>query len=215
VANFGAYARLEQPKHDLLRGFNDTALLPGGEYVVPITAAGLEPVLTVVPAYSGYPPEMSYARPVSHTQQPLVAPRERGASRRLYVASDWERSAWRSGNADLTRLLHNAISWVTHDRTVLRVQGDGMVEFFGWETDAGFAVHLLNYNNPNLYRGSIRRFYSVGPQTVTLELPAGRKVSRVQLLRAESTVRFKLNGNRLVFTVPAVNDYEVAAILPG
>ena len=99
-----------------------------------------------------------------------------------------------------------------HDRAMLRVEGEGMVEIFGWETDAGFAVHLLNYNNPNLYRGGIRRFYPVGPQTVTLEVPDSRKIARVQLLRAESTVRFKQTGNRLVFTVPGVNDYEVAAI---
>jgi len=215
MANFGAYAHIEQPGHALLRGISDTALLPGGEYVMPVTAAGLEPVLTVVPAYTGYPPEMAYAPPASQTRQPLVVPRESGTSRRLYLAGDWERSAWRSGNADLTQLLHNAIHWVTHDRALLRVEGEGVVEVFGWETDAGFAVHLLNYNNPNLHRGSIRRFYPVGRQTVTLEVPGGRKIARVQLLRAERTVPFKQHAGRLEFTVPAVNDYEVAAITPA
>ncbi len=215
VANYGAYARIEQPAHDLLRGIGNTALLPGGEYVVPVTAAGLEPVLTVVPAYSGYPPEMSYARPVSHTRQPLMVPREQGGSRRLYLAGDWERSGWRSGNGDLTRLLHNTIHWVMRDRALLRVEGEGMVEIFGWETDAGFAVHLLNYNNPNLHRGGIRRFYAVGPQTVTLEVPDGRRVARVELLRAGTTAPFKQKDGRLAFTVPGINDYEVAAIMAG
>lgn len=101
------------------------------------------------------------------------------------------------------------------DRALLRVEGEGMVEIFGWETDAGFAVHLLNYNNPNLHRGGIRRFYAVGPQTVTLEVPDGRRVARVELLRAGTTAPFKQKDGRLAFTVPGINDYEVAAIMAG
>ncbi len=215
VASYGAYARIEQPQHDVLRGFSNTALLPGGEYIVPVAAHDLDPVLTVIPSYAGYPPEMAYAGPVARTPQPLIVPREKAVSRRLYVAGDWERCAWRSGNPDLARLLHNAIHWVLRDRAPLRVEGEGVVEIFGWETDAGFAVHLLNYTNPNLHRGSIRRFYPVGPQTVTLELPAGHKIGRVQLLRAEKTVPFEQNDGHLVFTVPTINDYEVAAITPA
>jgi hypothetical protein len=213
VANYGAFARVEQPNHELLRGIGNTELLPGGEYVMPITAAAIKPVLTVVPAYPGYPPEMVYARPDSSTPHPLVVPTERAGSRRLYIAADWERSAWRSGNADLAQLLHNAISWIMHDRAVLQVDGEGVVEIFGWETDAGFAVHLLNYNNPNLHRTSIRRFYPVGPQVVTLAVPGGRKIARVQLLRAGKNISFKQHDGRIEFTVPTVNDYEVAAII--
>ena len=215
VANYGAYARIAQPKHDLLRGISDTALVPAGEYVMPVTAAGLEPVLTVVPAYAGYPPEMAYSPLTSPTRQPLVVQREKGYSRRLYIAGDWERSAWRSGNADFTQLLHNAIRWVMHDRALLRVEGEGMVEIFGWKTDAGYAVHLLNYNNPNLHRGGIRRFYPVGPQTVTFEVGGLPKIAKVQLLRAEKTVPFKQHGGRLEFNIPSVTDYEVATIVPA
>jgi Hypothetical glycosyl hydrolase 6/Beta-galactosidase trimerisation domain len=212
VSNFGSYARIRQPKSELLRGIRNTELLPAGEYVVPVTAEGLKPILTVVPAYSGYPPEMCYAPPGADTQRPLFVPREKGDSRRLYIASDLERCAWRSCDADLSQLLHNAIRWVTRDRSLLRVEGEGVVEIFGWETDAGFAVHLLNYTNPNLYRAGISRFYPVGPQTVTLEVPGGGKIARVQLLRAEEDVPFKEHDRRLEFTVPSVTDYEVAAI---
>lgn len=101
------------------------------------------------------------------------------------------------------------------DRAVLQVDGEGVVEIFGWETDAGFAVHLLNYNNPNLHRATIRRFYPVGPQVVTLDVPGGRKIAHVQLLRAGKNVSFKQHDGRIVFTVPAIDDYEVAAIIPA
>ena len=87
-----------------------------------------------------------------------------------------------------------------------------MVELFAWETDPGFAVHILNYNNPNLHRGWLRRHYPIGPQVVTMEIPAGRKISRVELLRAGQEIPFAQNGSRIEFTVPRVNDYEVAAV---
>ena len=34
-----------------------------------------------------------------------------------------------------------------------------MVELIVWETEAGYALHLLNYTNPNMTRGFVRRFY--------------------------------------------------------
>ena len=35
-----------------------------------------------------------------------------------------------------------------------------MIETFAWETQAGFAVHVLNYTNPAMHRGWIRQFLS-------------------------------------------------------
>ena len=40
------------------------------------------------------------------------------------------------------------------------VEGDGVIETFAWETQAGFAVHILNYTNPAMHRGWIRKFLS-------------------------------------------------------
>jgi hypothetical protein len=92
------------------------------------------------------------------------------------------------------------------------VQGSGVVETFAWETEAGFAVHLLNYTNPAMHRGWIREFYPIGAQKVRMKLPAGRRVTRVQLLQAEKEVPFRVAGEAVEFTVPGVVDYEVAAL---
>lgn len=55
----GFYARIEQ-SHEILKGFDDTNWIPGGAYRVPIKAKG-PLVLSVVPAYTAYPPELSYS----------------------------------------------------------------------------------------------------------------------------------------------------------
>jgi hypothetical protein len=83
---------------------------------------------------------------------------------------------------------------------------------FAWETQAGFAVHLLNYTNPNMHRGWLRRHYPLGVQKIRMQLPPGRKVSRAELLRAGNTIPFRQTGEWIELTVPGVVDYEVAAL---
>jgi hypothetical protein len=92
------------------------------------------------------------------------------------------------------------------------VQGPGLVEAFAWETETGFALHLLNYTNPNSHRGWYREFYPIGAQRVRFEIPRERKVSRVELLRAEKAIPFKPTEHGVEFTIPSVTDYEVAAL---
>jgi hypothetical protein len=45
-----------------------------------------------------------------------------------------------------------------------------------------------------------------------MKLLAGARVTRVELLRAESNVAFRVAGGAVEFTIPKVLDYEVAAI---
>jgi hypothetical protein len=70
----------------------------------------------------------------------------------------------------------------------------------------------LNYTNPAMHRGWIRDFYPIGGQKVRMELPKGRTVTRVELLRAETDIPFRVAGGRIEFTIPRVVDYEVAAM---
>jgi hypothetical protein len=83
---------------------------------------------------------------------------------------------------------------------------------FAWETSPGYAVHLLNYTNPNAQHGWVRSVYPLGPQQVRMKLPAGVKVRSVELLHAETAVPFAVQEGVLHFAVPRVEDYEVAAI---
>jgi len=205
----GFYARIERP-HEILAGFDDTNWIPGGAYRLPVRATG-QMILSVVPAHTAYPPELSYA-PVDRTDEPAVVIRENGTSRLIYFPADLERSAWRSGHTDLSRLIQNSVAWLIRGSQPVKVEGEGVVECFAWETWPGFAVHLLNYTNPNMHRGWLRRHFSIGEQKVRMNIPAGRSVARVELLRAERDVAFRQDGTSVEFTIPGVADYEVAAI---
>jgi hypothetical protein len=57
--------------------------------------------------------------------------------------------------------------------------------------------------------------YPLGPQTVSLKLPPGVRAKSVELLCAEQSVPFHIEDQVLIFAIPRVEDYEVAAISIG
>jgi hypothetical protein len=203
------YARIEK-QHPLLEGFHNTSILPGSEYRVPLAPVD-GPVLTVVPGFPAYPPELSYP-PQSHTVEPAVVLRQTDKGRLVFFPGDIERTMWLAGNTDLSRLLQNAIRWVGGSSAPVSIEGRGLIEVFAWETEPGFAVHVLNYTNPNVHRGWVREFYSIGEQQVRMKLPPGRRIKRVELLRAGKDIPFRANDGSVEFTIPSVEDYEVAAL---
>jgi hypothetical protein len=206
------YGRMER-SHPVLAGFGDTNWLPGAQNRLPLKPAP-DPVLTVVPGFVQYPPELAYP-PVPHSDEPAIVLRETGFSRLAYFPGDIERTFWLTGHADLLRLLHNTIRWITRDESVVRVEGDGFIEMFAWETTAGYSVHMLNYTNANAHHGWLNSVYPLTPQRVGMRLPGGAKVKAVELLRAGTRVPFRLESEVLTFNVPRVEDYEVAAVTIG
>ena len=207
-----SYMRIEE-RHPVLAGFDGTALLPGPESRLPIRLreAG-RPALTVVPSYPAFPPEMVYPR-APRTDEPAAVFRELGTSRVAYFAGDVDRTFWRSGNPDLSHLLQNTVRWLRGNRTVpVTIEGDGLLEAFAWETEPGYALHLLNYTTPNLTWGLVERSYAIGPQRVRFEIAPGRTLSRVEALRSGRVLPFQQDGTAVRFEVASVVDYEVVAL---
>jgi len=197
-------------KHPILEGFSNTDWLPGAKWLQPIAPVE-KSVLTVIPPYVNYPPELAYP-PIERTDIPDLVAKERGQSRLVYWAGDIEGTMWRSGNTDLSRLLQNAIRWVSKSEAPATIAGDGLIESFAWETQAGYAVHILNYTNPNTFKGYIREYYPIGEQRVTMTIPAGKSIARVELLRTGKDIPYKRANGTIEFTVPSILDYEIAAV---
>jgi putative glycosyl hydrolase-like family 6 (GHL6) protein len=206
-----SYARMEE-KHPILEGFRGTTLLPGAENRVPVTADSMPLVLSVVPAYPAFPPEMVYPRS-GRTTEPAAIFRQMGSSRVAYFAGDVDRTCWRSGNRDLSQLLQNAIKWVRGSDPVISVDGQGLIEAFAWETERGYALHLLNYTNPNATHGAIRDNYPLGPQKVRFRVNDGRSIKVLRALRAAAALKFQQQRETVTFEVPGIADYEVVALV--
>jgi hypothetical protein len=203
------YGRIDR-QQGIIEGFNNTNWLPGAQNRVPLKPVQ-NPVLTVVPGFVRYPPELAYP-PISQTDEPAVVLREVGSSRVAYFSGDIERSYWLTGHGDLLRLLHNTIRWITGNEQIVQVEGEGFIEMIAWETTVGYAVHVLNYTNPNAHHAWMQSVYPLGPQTVRMKLPPSARVRSVELLRGGQSLRFNVESEVLQFTIPHVDDYEVAAV---
>jgi hypothetical protein len=201
--------RIETPTHPILASFRNTQWIGGSSWRVPV-AMDDAPMLTHIAQYPTSPTEAVYPRGPSEKVPTMVA-RERGASRLVYLAEDIDAGFWRSGASDLGDLLVNAIKWLTRDHSPMTVTGNGLIEAYGWETEPGYAVHLLNYTNPAFRGGTMRAVHSVGSQHVKLTLRDAKPVRTARLLRAGEPLAFEQVGNVLEFTVPDLVDYEVAA----
>ncbi len=86
--------------------------------------------------------------------------------------------------------MHNTLRWLTRDERIVYVEGDGFVEMFAWETTPGYAIHLLNYTNPNAHHGWMQSTYPLGTQIVSMKLPSGVHAKSVTLLRVGQSVPF-------------------------
>ena len=191
-------------------GFEKTDWIAGPVWTVPLQPTA-NAAATVIESYPAYPPESVYMRqPI--TDKPTVVLREMGKSRLAYFAGDHDASYWRLDNLDLGRQLANAVRWMLRDAGPATVEGDGLIEVFAWETEPGFAVHLLNYNGPNAYRGHMRTSVPVGAQRVRLTLPRDARIRSASLLKAGSRVPFTQKGRTVECLVPSVKMYEVVAL---
>ena len=191
-------------------GFEDTEWVAGPEWSIPLAPIA-NPIMTMIEPYPVYPPEAVYPREAP-TDFPSVVLREIGKSRLAYLAGDMDASYWRMDNADLGLQLRNVIKWVLRDNNPVSVDGEGLMEVCAWETEPGFAIHMLNYNGPNAYRGRMRTPVRLGAQIVRLTLSRDVKIRSASLLQAETPLKFSQHERTVEFIVPSVKAYEVAVL---
>ena len=141
------------------------------------------PVLTVVPGFVRYPPELAYP-PHSHTDEPAVVLRESRRKPHRWFAGDVERTYWSPAMATVPAAAqHHSLDhrrYLDAARGRSRIHRDVLLE-----TAPGYAVHLLNYSNPDAQHGWLQSTLPLGPQQVAIKLPPGLNVKSVELLQAE------------------------------
>ncbi len=212
-----SYLRLEQnvdgSRHPLADGFGDTERIINSVKRLPVQANVNfpNPPLTLIPSYPDLPMEEVYPRD-DHTGIPEAHLREIGAGRVVYFPGDIDRTFWEVLCIDHGRLLTNAVDWATNEPRPVEVAGPGVLDVTVWEQAASLTVHLVNLTNAMMMKGPVRELTPVGAQQVRVQIPAGKTVKGVQLLRRGETTQWQVSGGWLQVMVGSILDHEVVAV---
>ncbi|HWB16300.1 MAG TPA: alpha-amylase family protein [Vicinamibacterales bacterium] len=209
------YMRVEgRTGHPMLKGLEGVGQIVTTSRRVNVRATTTfpSPPLTRIPSFPTLPMEEIYPR-TPNTDIPEVFARTiDDRSRVVYFPGDIDATFATGMAEDLALLIRNAVNWAMNEPPPVSVEGPGILDVTCWRQSNSITVHMLNCTNPFTLRSAYREDIPVGPQRVTIRVPAGRAVRRATLLVAGGTPWVERSGNVLTLTVPSIVDHEVVAI---
>jgi len=200
-------------RHAVLRGFEETDILPFGGTVQPLrTDPGAIVPLTFVPEFPVYPPETSWMRQPDTGIPGLVLSDHPKRGRVAYLAADLDRRYTRDFLPDHANLLANLVRWAAADNMPLSVEGRGLVDCHLYQQPGRLILHLVNLTSTGTWRAPIDELIPVGPLQVRVKLPQGVPGRSARLLVSAGTVSVAARQGLVEFEVKSILDHEVVVI---
>lgn len=197
------YLRLST-RHPVLRGFEETDILPYGGSLSPLRlAAGATVPLTYIPPFPTYPPETAWMREPK-TDIPGLVLWERGKSRVAYMPADIDTRYQNEHLPDHGNLLANVVRWALHDNVPLTVEGPGLIDCHLYTQGSRAILHLVNLTSANTWRAPVEELIPVGPIRVRMR----SKSNSARLLVSNTTRPVKAD----TIEVPSILDHEVIVV---
>ena len=210
-----SYLRLAQEngqQHSILKGLDNTTRIINGIYRLGIQANIEFPSpLTLIPSYPDLPMEHVYPRE-PETDIREIYLREIGESRIVYFPWDIDRTFWEILNVDHGKLIRNAVHWAMNEEQPVTVLGQGILDVTIWQQQQSMTVHLVNFTNPMMMKGPFRELIPLHDQEVKIQIPAGKKAGKVQLLVSGLVPEYKVLDGAIELVVPKILDHEVIAL---
>jgi hypothetical protein len=199
-------------RHEVLRGFDETDILPFGGTLSPlrVDAAATVP-LTLVPAFPTYPPETAWMREPKSDIPGLVLS-QHGAARVAYMPADIDRRYAREHLPDHAALLANVIRWTAGPGLPLAVEGPGLVDCHLYEQPGRLILHLVNLTSEATWRAPLDELIPVGPFKVKVRLSSGTAAPSARLLVSGGKARVALDNGYGVIAIDTIRDHEVIVI---
>ncbi len=199
-------------RHPVLRGFEETDLLPYGGT---LSALHVDPSavvpMTFVPAFPTYPPETAWMRQPRTDIAGLVLS-ERGTSRIAYMPADIDRRYAREHLPDHGRLLENIVRWAAGDSIPLSVDGTGLVDCHLYEQPGRMILHIVNLTSEATWRAPLDELIRVGPFKVIVRLSTGVANPRGSLLVAGGQPAIAFTAGKATFDIASILDHEVVVL---
>lgn len=210
--NAGDEPAVSAARHPVLRGFDETDIIPFGGVLENLRLEpGVTVPLTFVPAFPVYPPETAWMRQPK-TAIPALVLRTAGNTKVAYLPADLDRRYANSNLPDHGDLLANLVRWAVGDRMGFEVHGPGLIDCHVYRQSTRLILHLVNLTNEGTWRGPLDELIAVGPIEVKIRLPEEVRNGRIQLLVAGGKPVVSLRDRWAVFQLKSIIDHEVIVI---
>ncbi len=199
-------------RHPVLRGFDDTDLLPFGGVLTAVRAeAGAVVPLTLVPAFPTYPPETAWMREPKTDVPGLILSRH-GAARIAYLPADIDRRYEKEHLPDHGALLANIVRWAAGPHVPLTVEGPGLLDCHLYAQTGRLVLHLVNLTSEATWRAPLDELIRVGPFTVRIRLPEGWRRPTARLLVAGGARPVRVEDGMAIVHIDGILDHEVLVV---
>ena len=199
-------------RHAVLRGFDETDLLPYGGSLPPLKVDTKAAVpLTFVPPFPTYPPETAWMRQPKSDIPGLVLS-EHGNARVAYMSADIDHRYAREHLPDHARLLANIVRWAVHDNIPLSVEGTGLIDCHLYEQPGRMILHLVNLTSEASWRAPLDELIRVGPLKVNIRLPTQFTKPRARLLVSDAPVPVSVSSGTARIEIQSILDHEVIVL---
>ncbi len=200
-------------RHSVLRGFEETDILPFGGLLEELTVTEkAEVTLTFVPEFPVYPPETSWMREPRTTLPGLILHTLPNGSRIAFLPADLDRRFGRDHLPDHGDLLANVVRWAVKNNLPLAVEGPGLIDCHLYRQPGRLILHLVNLSNAGAGRQPVHELIPVGPLRVRLRLPEEVSVGNVRLLVADKELRVRPRDGWVTVEISSILDHEVVVV---
>jgi hypothetical protein len=201
------------PRHLVLRGFEQTDLLPFGGLLEPLRLEKDTQVLaTFVPQFPIYPPETAWMREPK-TDIPGVIVRVLPAGGRVaFLPADIDRRFARDNLPDHGDLVQNLVRWIARDNIPLSVSGPGLVDCHLYSQSDRAILQLVNLTNAGTWRQPVHELIPIGPLRIRVKLWPSLKGKTLRLLVSDQRIPLARKDSWGEFTLPSLLDHELAVL---
>jgi hypothetical protein len=207
----------EQPvtgkRHSVLKGFDETDILPyGGLLNRTLTDRGTEVLMTYIPPFPVYPPETAWMREPKTDIPGLILNSMPGGGRVAFMPADIDRQFGRYNLPDHGNLLANIIRWAAKDDIPMAVEGKGLVDCHLYRQPGRLVLHLVNLTSAGTWRQPVDELIPVGPLKVRLKLPENVRGNNLRLLVSGLNISGDSVKGWTQFEINSLTDHEVVVI---
>lgn len=209
----GTEPEITGARHEVLKGFDETDILPYGGFLTPINVdKSAMSVMTLIPEFPIYPPETAWMREPKTNIPGLIINTLPNGSRIVFMPADIDRQFARYNLPDHGNLLANIIRWASKDDTPLVVEGPGLIDCNLYKQPGAMILHLTNLTSAGTWKAPVDEYIPVGPVTIKIKLNNDVKGDFLNLLVAGQKITATVRDGWSHFQIASILNQEVVVI---